>query len=171
MKHGRAAAEPGRYTATARMGIDVTAYYLRPALATDVEGIKACVDAAYSPYIERIGRRPGPMLQDYTKVIEERQVTVADFNGAVAGVLVLAKTAEGFLLENIAVLPAYRGIGKALLQYAESEARRQGFGSLYLYTHEQMTENQRLYSKIGYVEYERRMEHGFARVFMRKSLQ
>lgn len=153
------------------MGIDVTSYYLRPARATDVDGIKACVDAAYSPYIERIGRKPGPMLEDYSKVIEERQVTVAEFNGAVAGVLVLTTTAEGFLLENVAVLPAHRGIGKALLQYAESEARRQGFGSLYLYTHEKMTENQRLYSKIGYVEYDRRVEHGLARIFMRKSLE
>jgi len=41
------------------MGIDVTSYYLRPAQAADVDGIKACVDAAYSPYIERIGRKPG----------------------------------------------------------------------------------------------------------------
>ena len=153
------------------MGIDVTSYYLRPARATDVDGIEACVDAAYSPYIERIGRKPGPMLEDYSKVIEERQVTVAEFNGTVAGVLVLTTTAEGFLLENVAVLPAHRGIGKVLLQYAESEARRQGFGSLYLYTHEKMTENQRLYSKIGYVEYDRRVEHGLARIFMRKSLQ
>lgn len=153
------------------MGIDITSYYLRPARATDVDGIKACVDAAYSPYIERIGRKPGPMLEDYSKVVEERQVTVAEFNGIVAGVLVLTTTAEGFLLENVAVLPAHRGIGKALLQYAESEARRQGFGSLYLYTHEKMTENQRLYSKIGYIQYDRRVEHGLARIFMRKNLQ
>ncbi|MPZ59667.1 MAG: hypothetical protein GEU91_25015 [Rhizobiales bacterium] len=62
-------------------------------------------------------------------------------------------------------------MGKALLQYAESEARRQGFGSLYLYTHEKMTENQVLYAKIGYVEYDRRVEYGFPRIYMRKSLQ
>jgi N-acetylglutamate synthase-like GNAT family acetyltransferase len=153
------------------MGIDLTSYYLRPARAADVDGIRVCVDIAYSPYIERIGRKPGPMLEDYSKVIEERQVTVAEFKGTVAGVVVLTTTSEGFLLENVAVLPAHRGIGKALLQYAESEARRQGFGSLYLYTHEKMTENQLLYSKIGYVEYERRVENGYARVFMRKSLQ
>jgi ribosomal protein S18 acetylase RimI-like enzyme len=86
-------------------------------------------------------------------------------------VLVLAPTPEGLLLDNIAVLPSHRGIGKALLQYAESEARRQGFGSLVLYTHEKMTENQAWYSKIGYVEYDRRVEYGFARIYMRKSLQ
>ena len=44
-------------------------------------------------------------------------------------------------------------------------------GSLYLYTHEQMSENRALYSKIGYIEYDRRVEYGFARVYMRKSLE
>ena len=146
-------------------------YFLRPAQAQDVDGITACVDAAYRPYIERIGRKPGPMLEDYARVIEERQVTVAESKGGIAGVLVLAPTPEGLLLDNVAVLPEHRGVGKALLQYAESEARRQGFGSLYLYTHEQMSENRALYSKIGYIEYDRRVEYGFARVYMRKSLE
>ena len=146
-------------------------YFLRQAQARDVDGITACVDAAYRPYIERIGRKPGPMLEDYARVIEERQFTVAESKGGIAGVLVLAPTPEGLLLDNVAVLPEHRGIGKALLQYAESEARRQGFGSLYLYTHEQMSENRALYSKIGYIEYDRRVEYGFARVYMRKSLE
>jgi hypothetical protein len=33
-----------------------------------------------------------------------------------------------------------------------------------------MTENQALYSKVGYVEYDRRSQGGFSRVFMRKRL-
>jgi N-acetylglutamate synthase-like GNAT family acetyltransferase len=153
------------------MGTESLVYHLRPARPADLDGITACVEAAYSPYIERIGRKPGPMLEDYAKVIEERQVTVAESKGIIAGVLVLALTPEGLLLDNVAVLPSHRGIGKALLQYAESEARRQGFASLYLYTHEKMTENQTLYSKIGYVAYDHRVEHGFSRIYMRKSLR
>jgi N-acetylglutamate synthase-like GNAT family acetyltransferase len=146
-------------------------FHLRPAEAADAREITACVEAAYHPYIERIGRKPGPMLEDYSKVIQERQVTVAVFNGTIAGVLVLAPTKEGLLMDNIAVHPARRGIGKALLTYAESEARRQGFGSIYLYAHQEMTENQVLYSKIGYIEYERRTENGFPRVYMKKTLE
>lgn len=152
------------------MGNESLVYHLRPARPADVNGITACVEAAYSPYIERIGRKPGPMLEDYAKVIEERQVTVAESSGTITGVLVLVLTAEGLRLDNVAVLPMHRGIGKALLRYAESEARRQGFASLYLYTHEKMTENQALYSKIGYREYDRRVEYGFPRIYMRKSL-
>jgi GNAT superfamily N-acetyltransferase len=86
-------------------------------------------------------------------------------------VLVLVLTPEGLLLDNVAVLPSHRGIGRVLLQYAESEARRQGFASLYLYTHDKMTENQALYSKIGYVEYDRRVEYGLSRIYMRKCLE
>ena len=145
---------------------------LRPARPDDAEAIASVVALAYTPYIERIGRKPGPMLQDYSKVVAERQVTVAEREGKIVGVLVLMTTSEGFLLDNVAVHPEHRGgIGKALLQYAESECRRQGFPSIYLYTHQKMTENQALYSRIGYVEYDRRTENGFARIYMRKSLE
>jgi GNAT superfamily N-acetyltransferase len=152
------------------MARNLSSYVLRPARPADVEEIRKCVDEAYGPYVERIGAKPGPMLDDYGAVVKERQVTVSDYFGVIAGVLVLAITEEGFLLENVAVLPSHRGMGRLLLQRAEDEARRQGYDSIYLYTHEKMTENQALYKKIGYTEYDRRTEHGLARVFMRKAL-
>jgi len=132
----------------------------------------ACVEAAYRHYIERIGKPPGPMTEDYAKVIQERRVTVAENRGKIAAVLVLAVTAEGFLLENVAVDPSHRGkgLGRTLIELAEAEARREGFDSIYLYTHEKMTENRALYAKIGYVEFDRRTEKGLARVYMRKAL-
>ena len=52
----------------------------------------------------------------------------------------------------------------------ESEARQEGFGSIYLYTHGKMTENLALYARIGCVEYARRTEKGLARVYLRKQL-
>ena len=148
-------------------------YSIRPASEGDAPAIAACVNAAYRHYVERIGKRPGPMTEDYAKVIRERRVTVAESDGKIAGVLVLAVTGEGFLLENVAVDPSKRGsgLGRTLLEFAEAEARREGFGSIYLYTHEKMTENLALYAKIGYVEFDRRTERGLARVYMRKSLQ
>jgi GNAT superfamily N-acetyltransferase len=113
------------------------------------------------------------MLEDYTDVIRERQVTIAEMDADVIGALVLRVTEEGFLLDNVAVKPSHQGtgVGRALLEYAEAEAQRQGFRSIYLYTHERMTENQLLYAKIGYVEYDRRVEKGFSRVYMRKELR
>lgn len=112
------------------------------------------------------------MLDDYAEVIRERPVHVAEAKGKIVGVLVLDVTDEGFLLENVAVDPALKGkgLGRQLIQFAEAEARRQGHASIYLYTHEKMTENQSHYAKIGYVVYARRVENGLARVYMRKAL-
>lgn len=54
--------------------------------------------------------------------------------------------------------------------HAEDEARRLGYGSIDLYTHELMTENFALYARNGYEEVERRTERGFPRIYMRKRL-
>jgi ribosomal protein S18 acetylase RimI-like enzyme len=112
------------------------------------------------------------MLENYSQVITERQVLVAERDRAILGVLVLMITGEGFLLDNVAVDPLYQGagVGRTLLELAEAEARRQGYEAIHLYTHAQMTENQALYARIGYKEYDRRVEKGFARVYMRKDL-
>jgi GNAT superfamily N-acetyltransferase len=148
-------------------------YSFRPAKERDASKVAACVNAAYRHYIERIGKPPGPMTEDYAKVIRERRVTVAESRGNIIAVLVLAVTEEGFLLENVAVDPSHqgKGLGRTLIELAETEARREGFESIYLYTHEKMTENQVLYAKIGYVEFDRREEKGLGRVYMRKSLE
>ena len=145
---------------------------LRPATDADVTAITDLVDAAYGPYVERIGMRPGPMDEDYGEVIGERQVTVAESEGALVGVLVWGTTEDGFLIDNVAVHPAHRGkgVGRALLELAEAEARRAGFDSIYLFTHEGMVESRALYERIGYVEYERRPMKGYSLVFMRKPL-
>jgi len=150
----------------------MTGYTFRSARETDAAAVAACVHSAYGHYVARIGRKPGPMLDDYAEVIRRAQVTIAESGGRLAGVLVLDRTDEGFLLENVAVDAAHKGkgLGRALLERAEGEAKRAGFDSIYLYTHEKMTENQALYSKIGYVEYDRRLEAGLARVYMRKRL-
>jgi ribosomal protein S18 acetylase RimI-like enzyme len=130
------------------------------------------VDAAYRHYVERIGTTPGPMTADYEEVIRNHHVTVADRDGAIEGLLVLRVTDEGFLIDNVAVHPSQRGrgLGRALLELAEAKARQAGFDSVYLYTHEKMTENLALYSRIGYVEYDRRSQGGFSLVYMRKRL-
>lgn len=143
---------------------------LRKAMRTNALAIGECVSLAYSGWISRIGQTPGPMLQDYVEIIDSKMVFVSEVDRAIVGVLVLSVTDEGFLLENVAVAPAYTGwgVGKCLLIRSEHEAKAQGYASLYLYTHEKMFENIALYAKNGYVEYDRREEYGFRRVFMRK---
>ena len=145
-------------------------YTFRTATTADVQDVAALVDAAYGHYVENIGMLPRPMTENYTEVIAKRQVTLAESDGTIVGVIVLVVNDEGFLIDNVAVHPSHRGkgLGKALLEFAEAEARRAGFDSIYLYTHEKMAENLALYSRIGYVEYDRRSQGTFSLVYMRK---
>jgi len=145
---------------------------IRPAQLPDVAGITRCVCAAYLQYVERVGKQPAPMLQDYSAVIAASQVHVAETAGRIVGVLELVVTHEGLLLDSVAVDPSAQGtgVGRTLLQFAEKEAKRQGYDSIYLMTNEKMVENQALYARIGYVLFDRRTVHGYSRVLMRKSL-
>jgi ribosomal protein S18 acetylase RimI-like enzyme len=142
----------------------------RPARPEDAPHITELVHAAYEHYIARIGIPPGPMTEDYARVIRDRQVVVADVDGTIVGVIVLGEDDEGFVIDNVAVHPSERGrgLGRALLKLAEAEALRSGFDAIHLYTHEKMTENLALYSRIGYVEYDRRSQGDFSLVYMRK---
>jgi len=145
---------------------------VRPAALGDAPAVATCVEAAYRHYVERNGKYPAPMLDDYALVIAEHDVTVAERDGEIGGVLVVREAEEGFLLDNIAVHPDCQGagVGRRLLQLSEDKARAAGYDSIYLYTQEIMVENQALYARIGYVEYARRHEVGLDRVYMRKRL-
>jgi ribosomal protein S18 acetylase RimI-like enzyme len=143
---------------------------IRRARAGEADAVSAVVHAAYRHYIARIGKPPGPMLDDYAQRIADGQTWVLEDAERIAGILVLEETPAGMLLDNIAVLPEYqgKGVGRALLEFAEAEARQHGFGAIHLYTHALMTENIALYSRIGYVETRRVTEKGYDRVYMTK---
>jgi len=117
-----------------------------------------------------IGLRPGPMDADYEAIVREGRAWVAEADGAVAGVLVLEVLDDHALIENVAVDPRCqgRGVGRALLAFAEERTAQLGLSELRLYTHVKMTANQAIYARLGYREDERRAEQGFARVFMSK---
>ena len=145
---------------------------IREASASDANAVKACVVAAFKIYTEQIGKPPGPMLLDFLAEIEARHVWLAEPNGEVVGVLVQYETQQGFYIDTVAVIPHLQGtgVGKALLQFAEQEALQRGYDSIYLCTNVKMTENQIFYSRIGYVEYERKFDGGYDRIFYRKQL-
>ncbi len=145
---------------------------IREASASDADAVKACVIAAFKIYTERIGKPPGPMLLDFLAEIEARHVWLAESNGEVVGVLVQYETQQGFYIDTVAVIPHLQGtgVGKALLQFAEQEALQRGYDSIYLCTNVKMTENQIFYPRIGYVEYERKFNEGYDRIFYHKQL-
>jgi len=147
---------------------------IRPAEPGDRAAVEAIVDAAYSIYLERIGKAPGPMLDDYARLIAAGAVSVLDDpDGTIAALIVLLPKPDHLLLDNIAVRPDRqgRGLGRRLIAFAESETRRLGYAELRLYTHEKMTENIALYRRLGFRETGRGREAGYDRVFMVKPIQ
>jgi ribosomal protein S18 acetylase RimI-like enzyme len=146
---------------------------IRAATAADVPAIVDIVDEAYRHYIARVGKSPGPMLDDYAARVLEGVVWVLEEGTAIAGIIVLLPRTNYLLLDNVAVSPARQGVGlgRRLLAFAEAEAVRRGYHEIRLYTHQTMVENQRLYASIGYEETGRGTEAGYDRVFMHKRLR
>ena len=146
---------------------------IRRAEPADRAVVEQIVRDAYSMYIERIGKPPGPMLDDYGALIADGVVSVCEGSyGTLAALIVLLPKPDHLLLDNIAVRPDRqgRGLGRQLIAFAESEARRLGHAELRLYTHQKMTENIALYARLGFVETGRGQEAGYDRVFMTKRL-
>jgi len=146
--------------------------HIRPAVAADVPRIEAIVETAYTKYVARIGKKPGPMLDDYRARVAQGNAWVAEVDGAVVGLLVLLPEPGYLLLDNVAVAPEAhgKGVGRALIAFAEDETRRRGHAEIRLYTHEKMVENIAMYPRLGYEETHRAEQAGYQRVFMRKRL-
>ncbi|WP_323991085.1 GNAT family N-acetyltransferase [Nguyenibacter sp. L1] len=146
--------------------------HIRLARPGDLANVEAVVKAAYGHYVARLGRAPGPMLADYRTLIAARRVHVFLQDAMIAGCVVLIPEDDAMLLDNIAVLPSMqgRGIGRALVRFAERTASDQGYGRIRLYTNAAMSENLQLYARLGYRETHRAEEGGFRRVFMDKQV-
>ncbi len=142
----------------ARLGRTV-GYQIRVATATDQAAVEEVTRASYQPWVAVIGGRPRPMDADYESLIGAGKVFVAVADGAlglqrsVGGVLVQAIEQSALLIENIAVHPAHqrRGLGLALITFAEDTAHARGLTAVRLYTHERMAANIAWYEELGYV--------------------
>jgi GNAT superfamily N-acetyltransferase len=146
---------------------------IRRARADEASALRMLVERAYAPWVPVVGRRPMPMDDDYDARVAAGEAWVLEETGEIRGVLVLEERADHLLLDNVAVELARRGKGdgRALLDFAEAEARRRGFPEIRLYTNELMERNIALYAARGYAERERRQEKGFCRVFMAKRVE
>lgn len=143
---------------------------MRFAVAADQAAVEELVREAYQPWVGVIGMRPIPMEADYGDLIAARRVHVT--GPGPDGVIVLLPEDGVLLVENVAVRPGLhgRGIGRSLLAFAETEARRLDLPALRLYTHVKMTRNIAIYESLGYVETGREEIDGRSALMMRKEL-
>jgi GNAT superfamily N-acetyltransferase len=143
---------------------------LRRATAGDLPAIRAVIDAACAKYLTRMDKPPAPMLRDYGPSVEAGTTWVT--GAPITAVLTLDPRDGHLCVENIAVDPPAqgRGLGRTFLEFAEQEAARRKLHRMALVTHEAMTENQAIHTRLGYVETGRRSEDGYRRIYMEKPL-
>jgi GNAT superfamily N-acetyltransferase len=148
---------------------------VRRARPDEAAAVRALVEAAFARHVAAVGRRPAPMDDDHAARIAagEQYVTDADGDdGGLASGIVLVDAADHLIVNNVAVAPAHqgRGLGRALLAFAEAEARRRGHAEVRLHTNAAMADNIAMYPKLGYAEVGRETQHGFHRVLFVKAL-
>jgi len=146
---------------------------IRLATLADEPAVRACAEDAYEPYVEAIGKKPAPMVADFEAQISAKSVYVlTDAGGDVVGFIVFFIRTDHIFLENVAVRRAVagKGLGKKLIEFCETEARRAGVRKVRLYTNEKMTGNLSMYPHLGFEETEHRREDGFNRVYFEKVL-
>lgn len=145
---------------------------IRAAEPHECVAVETIVNEAYAHYTARIGKKPGPMLDDYAALIDAGAVNVLEVDGDIVAILVLLPKPDHLLLDNVAVRKDRQGagLGRRMIEFAESEARRLGYDELRLYTHVTMIENIALYTRLGFVETGRGNDARYERVFMTKRL-
>lgn len=145
---------------------------IRQAVPTDVDSVQRCVIDAYEEYVERIGRPPAPMLDDYRRLIGDGAVHLADRDGQLQGVIVAWVEPDHFYIDNIATTSTARGsgVGRQLMDWAEDRARSGDCGEVRLYTNTAMLGNVSYYERRGFVETHRSGESGYERIYFTKKV-
>lgn len=145
---------------------------LRRADDGDAGAIHDLVAAAYEHYVPLIGRKPMTMLTDYAVAVREHDVWVLETDRTIVGVLELVPRDDHLWLENVAISPNWqrRGLGRWLLEHAESEARRARLPEVRLLTNERWVDDIAWYTRVGYRETHRQPYLGTDQVYFTKPL-
>jgi ribosomal protein S18 acetylase RimI-like enzyme len=112
------------------------------------------------------------MVADFAALIAAGYVVVAEDRDGINGYMIGWPEADAYFIDNIAVDPEHQGqgLGRYLIEYAATEAKRLQLPAVRLHTNVAMMENLAIYARIGFVETHRATEHGFQRVYLRWSL-
>ena len=145
---------------------------LQPAQVADLAFITSCAESTYSIYVERIGKKPAPMVANFAAALEAGQLEILLAENSTIGFLVSFPIDNKLFIENIAIHPDHQGRGYAgeIFSLLEARARSSDMSAIELYTNEKMTENLTLYPRLGFEEIDRRSEAGFNRIYFRKTL-
>ena len=121
----------------------------------DCAALTALQQAAYAPLKARLGGLPlQPADADFALILAEYEVWLARYrqDGAIEAAAILAPKEDHLLIWSLAVAPACkgRGIGSALMDFAEYRAALLGLATVRLYTNALFVENIAWYQRRGY---------------------
>lgn len=142
---------------------------IREAVIEDSAELQRIMESAYSVYQERLGgKRLPPMDVDYASEIRDYPTWLAESAGEIVGGLIMVFEDDAASIANIAVSPDFQGqgLGRGLMNFAESVAKEKAYTELRLATHILLTENVSLYEHLGWSEIGR----DDVRVYMRKEI-
>src|SRR3982750_2756095 len=119
---------------------------MRRARPDEADAVGALVESAFARHVEAVGQRPMPMDDDHAARIAAGEQYVSDApdgSGRLASSIVLVDAGDHLVVNNVAVAPSDQGhgLGRALLEFAEAEARRRGFDEVRLHTNAAMADN------------------------------
>ncbi|CAN7579638.1 GNAT family N-acetyltransferase [Trinickia sp. LjRoot230] len=146
----------------------------RRATSADEPSIRALVEAAYAPWIPIVGTAPEPLGRDYGWVLRNHAVWVYSPDDAtIDAMLELVATPDYLHIANLAVSPARqaKGLGSALLQFAQEQARQLRLPALRLCLNQEMVANRRFYERRGYALTHTEWIDGLEIAFMKKGLR
>jgi ribosomal protein S18 acetylase RimI-like enzyme len=132
--------------------MDETIAELRRATSADAPAIRELTRAAYAKWVPVIGREPKPMVADYAVAVREHVIDLLYVGERLAALIETIPKSDHLLIENVAVSPAFQGLGygRKLITHAEKLATSLGFAETRLYTNKLFAENVQLYRKLGY---------------------
>jgi predicted N-acetyltransferase YhbS len=140
---------------------------VRTAAAADAASLAATIAAAFEQYRGRLTPESGSFRETADTIRRElaagSSAIIAEQDGAPLGCVMIKPVDRDLYFGRLAVIPSARGrgIARRLVRAVEAEAARRGLAGVRLGVRIMLTENQRLFAALGYVETAREAHAGF----------
>lgn len=138
----------------------------------DINFVDLCVKKSFEPYVSILPKPPAPLSRNYKPFIESNTLFLIITNNKPSGFICFHHELSYLKIDTVAVLPLFQGnsLGKKLLEFADEYAYKNEFNEIRLSTNQMMSKNISIYKYYGYKEYDRRVENGYSRVFLKRNI-